>query len=130
MKGNGTVALIAPDIENSGIIQADGGQILLAAGREIMLASLDLDDIHFRVQTPTRRVLNLGKLIAENGAVGLLAGALTHDGLISAVRMTQGVDGVVRLEAAGALDVTGSINVRGAGTNAGGRVEVLGGNVN
>ncbi len=128
VRGNGSVALIAPDIENSGIIQAEGGQILLAAGREITLAALDLDDIRFRVQAPSDRVLNLGKLIAENGAVGVFAGTLGHHGLISATRATRGADGTVRLEATSAAEVTGAIVARGA-SGPGGRVEVLGADV-
>ncbi len=129
VRGNGTVALIAPDIENSGIIHAEGGQILLAAGREITLASLDMDDIHFRVQAPSDRVLNLGKLIAENGAVGVFAGTLGHHGVISANRLTRGADASIRLEATGAAEVTGIVDARGFGAP-GGRIEILGLDVN
>ena len=72
----GSIALIAPDIVNSGIIQTEGGNILLAAGRSIEITSSDLSGVRFEVQAPGDAVLNLGKLLADNGAVRAFAGTL------------------------------------------------------
>lgn len=120
----GEVVLLAPDIENSGVIEAEGGRILLAAGREITLASLDLEDVQFRVQAPSDRVLNLGELIANNGTVGVFAGTLTHSGSISATRASRGADGLVRLEAGDRAEVFGRIDVSGSGDAPGGEFSV------
>jgi len=93
----GRIALIAPNIENSGIIQAPGGQILLAAGRKIEISSMDFESVSFEIQAPTDSVLNLGKLLADNGAVQVFAGTLRHSGEIQANRLAQDADGTIRL---------------------------------
>ena len=80
----GEVVLIAPSIENSGIIEAEGGQLILAAGRSVTLASLDYEGVQFEVQAPEDEVLNLGVLLAERGAAGVFAGTIRNAGRIEA----------------------------------------------
>lgn len=117
----GQVALIAPNVENSGVIQAPDGQILLAAGRRIEIASLDFDNITFEVQAPTDSVLNLGKLLADNGAVRVFAGNLRHSGEIRASRMVQEADGSIRLVGSNEVTLTADSMTRADGV-AGGSV--------
>ena len=100
----GRIALIAPDIQNTGIIRAPDGNILLAAGRKLEIASLDMEGVTFEIQAPTDSVLNLGKLLAENGAVRAFAGSLRHSGEVRASRLVQQSDGSIVL--AGSNDVT------------------------
>lgn len=100
----GRIALIAPDIENTGIIQAPDGNILLAAGRKLEITSMDLEGVTFEIQAPTDSVLNLGKLLAENGAVRAFAGTLRHSGEIRASRLVRDGDGSIVL--AGSNEVT------------------------
>ncbi len=102
----GRIALIAPDIENSGIIQAPDGQILLAAGRKLEIASLDLDGVTFEIQAPTDSVLNLGKLLAENGAVRAFAGKLRQSGEVRASRLARDADGSIVLAGSNDLVLT------------------------
>ena len=102
----GRIALIAPDIENSGIIQAPDGQILLAAGRKLEIASMDLNGVTFEIQAPTDSVLNLGKLLADNGAVQAFAGNLRHSGEIRASRLARDADGSIVLAGSDALVLT------------------------
>src|SRR5690606_39187573 len=52
VRDGGDVMLIAPDITNSGLIRADDGAILLAAGRDVVIESLDFEHVRFRVQAP------------------------------------------------------------------------------
>ncbi|MBP9928329.1 MAG: filamentous hemagglutinin N-terminal domain-containing protein [Rhodoferax sp.] len=99
----GRIALIAPNIENSGIIQAPDGNILLAAGRKLEIASLDMEGVRFEIQAPTDSVLNLGKLLADNGAVRAFAGSLRQSGEIRATRMA--------VDAGGNIVLSGSNNV-------------------
>jgi hypothetical protein len=82
------VVLIAPNIENSGIIHADG-KILLAAGQKLTIGSLDANDVQFEVQAPSDSVLNVGELLSKGGAVGAFAGTLKHTGDIRATAMTK-----------------------------------------
>jgi filamentous hemagglutinin family protein len=102
----GRIALIAPDIQNTGIIHAPDGQILLAAGRKLEIASLDFQGITFEIQAPTDAVLNLGKLLAENGGVSAFAGTLRHSGEIRASRMTVDGDGSIILSGSNELTLS------------------------
>ncbi|TFZ03339.1 filamentous hemagglutinin N-terminal domain-containing protein [Ramlibacter rhizophilus] len=124
----GKVALIAPDIVNSGIIQAPGGEILLAAGRSIEIASTDQAGVRFEVQAPTDSVLNLGKLLADNGAVRAFAATLRNAGEIRADRLVQGADGRIELVASGELQLmAGGVVSASGGTGGQVRVQSLGG---
>ena len=59
---NGDILLIAPNITNSGVLEVDGGNILLAAGQSITIASLDDANISFEVQAAENSVTNLGQV--------------------------------------------------------------------
>lgn len=117
----GRIAFIAPNIENSGVIQAPGGQILLAAGRKIEISSLDFEGVSFEVQAPTDAVLNLGKLLADNGAVNVFAGSLRHSGEIRANRLAQDADGSIRLVGSNEVTLTAD-SVTQADGSAGGTI--------
>ena len=92
---------------NSGIIQADGGEIVLAAGQKVTIGSLELEGVQFEVQAPTDSVLNLGKLLADDGAVGVFAGTLRHSGDIRANALARDASGANRAQGAGRRDARG-----------------------
>ena len=81
---NGEIYLIAPNIENSGIIETDGGEIILAAGEKITIASLDHEHIVFDVQAPEHEVVNLGQVLTHGGAARMFAGTIKHSASPSA----------------------------------------------
>ena len=81
---DGNIILIAPQIENNGIIKSDGGSITLAAGQELTITNLDDPDIRFQIQAPADSVLNLGKLLTEGGAINVFASTIKHSGEINA----------------------------------------------
>ena len=121
----GDILLIAPNIENSGVIQVDGGNILLAAGESITISSLDDANISFEVQAADNSVTNLGEIIADNGAASLFAGTLTHSGSISANSISTDAAGNIRLVAQGTNLIDGNVvatNTDGVGGN----IELLG----
>jgi filamentous hemagglutinin family protein len=95
----GRVLLVAPQIENSGLIEAPGGSVLLAAGRSLTISGLDPSSVHFEVQAPADTVLNLGQLSAPGGAVGVFAGTLRHSGEIRAHALTRDAGGHIVLQA-------------------------------
>jgi len=94
---DGNIVLIAPNIENSGIIQTDGGKITLAAGQELTLTSLDEPDIQYQVKAPENEVLNLGKVLTNGGAIDLFAGTITHSGELNANSIEIDEQGNIRL---------------------------------
>ena len=81
---HGEIVLIAPQIENRGVLRVIDGRLILAAGEKVRLAGMGLDDITFEVQAPTNQAINLGQMIAEQGAVGVFAGSIKSTGSISA----------------------------------------------
>lgn len=117
---DGNVVLIAPNIENGGVIDVENGNIILAAGESITITSLQNSALQFEVQSPENSVTNLGQVIAKNGAAGLFAGTLKHSGSIRAGGLVRDADGTIRLVAADAAQVSGSVQA------AGGKIEILG----
>ncbi|MEP6970211.1 MAG: filamentous hemagglutinin N-terminal domain-containing protein, partial [Betaproteobacteria bacterium] len=115
----GRIALIAPNIQNNGIIQAPDGNILLAAGRKLEITSLDMDGIRFEIQAPTDSVLNLGKLLAENGAVRAFAGTLRNSGEIEAKRMAVDAGGNIVLSGSNSVTLTRGSVTRADGATGG-----------
>ena len=119
----GEVVLIAPSIENSGIIEAEGGQLILAAGRSVTLASLDYEGVQFEVQAPEDEVLNLGALLAEQGAAGVFAGTIRHSGEIQANSISVDETGAIVLSAQADIHVEEGSTLSASGA-AGGEVRV------
>lgn len=124
----GEVVLIAATVENGGVINALDGEIILAAGREVTLTSLDSENISYRVSAPGDRALNLGDLIAQNGAVGVFASQVTNRGNISANRVTQDAAGRIVLQADGLTEVSGNIDAQGQNVP-GGDITILGNDI-
>jgi len=107
---NGEIYLIAPNIENSGIIETDGGEIILAAGEKLTIASLDHEHIVFDVQAPEHEVVNLGQVITHGGAARMFAGTIKHSGEINANSIKLDEQGRVQLFAQSDIELTsGSI---------------------
>ncbi|MGZ8160291.1 MAG: two-partner secretion domain-containing protein [Methylobacter sp.] len=152
---DGNIILIAPQIENNGIIKSDGGSITLAAGQEIIITNLDDPEIRFEIQSPTDSATNLGKLLTEGGAVNVFAGTIKHSGEINAdsvqidkqgniqlvaqqditleadskisANNSQGDAGSVRIESkSGTTLAYGTIEAKATQTGTGGKIELLG----
>ncbi|MCX5847207.1 MAG: filamentous hemagglutinin N-terminal domain-containing protein [Deltaproteobacteria bacterium] len=120
----GKVYLIAPDVENSGIINSPKGDVILAAGHSVYLVdSLD-PDISVVISAPEDRAINLGRIVAESGNVGIYGGLIQQKGVVSANSAVVGENGRIFFKAK--KDVTldkGSVtSAQGAGT-----IKILGG---
>ncbi|MDO8789529.1 MAG: filamentous hemagglutinin N-terminal domain-containing protein, partial [Sulfuritalea sp.] len=134
----GFVALIAPQVSNSGTITAASGSIGLAAGDSV---NLDFDHdgmLSFQVNLPAAaaRADNTGVMVADGGRVVMNASA--KDALLSTVLNNEGVIRARSLESrngeiwlgggnSGVVSVTGTLDASGtAAGQAGGTVKVLG----
>ena len=122
----GQVYLIAPDVTNTGIIQAPGGEVLLAAGHSVQLVDSANPAVHVVVSAPEDRALNLGSIVASGGGIGIYGALVNQRGSVNADSAVVGANGRVVLKASRtALLEEGSVTTaRGAGT--GGTVQVLG----
>jgi filamentous hemagglutinin family protein len=120
---NGDIFLIAPNIENSGIIETEGGEIILAAGESIMIASLDSDDIVFDVQAPENEAVNLGKMITNGGAARMFAGTIKQAGSINANSISVDENGNVQLFAQADIEITSDAMIAANGSM-GGKIKI------
>ncbi len=131
----GEIVLIAPTIENSpdgggansGLIESAGGELILAAGHSITIASLDHPDITFEVQAPTNEVINLGKLLADGGSINVLAGTIRHSGEINADSLSLDAAGHIVLAARSKVVLDESSITSASGAGAGGDIEITAG---
>ncbi len=131
---DGSIFLIAPHITNGGVIETDGGRLVLAAGQSVSLVSLDSDNIVFDVQAPDDAVVNLGELLTRGGAAAMFAGTIEHRGSVNADSVSRDAQGRVQLRATSAVDVTAGAVLSANGDTGGsvvidagaGRAEVSG----
>jgi filamentous hemagglutinin family protein len=99
-QGNGNIVLVAPKIENTGVIRTERGELVLAAGEKLTLSSLDSPEIKFEIQAPDNQVVNLGQLLArQGGAVDVFAGTIRNQGTIDADSVSVDARGRIVLEA-------------------------------
>ncbi len=115
----GNVLLVAPRIENSGLIQTPGGELILAAGQKLTVSSLEHEGVQFEVQAPTDSVVNIGKLLADGGAVGVFAGTLKHSGEIRANALVRDEGGNVVLKAANDIQIAAGSIISASGKSGG-----------
>lgn len=128
-RNDGGVYLIAPSIENSGVIRTETGNLLLAAGQKLTISSLDVDHISFEVQAPQSEVLNLGKLLTGGGAMGVFASSIRNHGVIEASSATVDRQGIIKLMAQGDINIETSSLVSSEGPRGGNiRIESQAGN--
>lgn len=103
----GNIILIAPDITNKGTISTEGGQITLAAGSELTLTNLETPEIQFQIQAPEHKVLNIGEIITQGGAIDVFASSITHSGKLNANSVEIDKQGTIKLLALDHVNVSG-----------------------
>lgn len=145
----GLAALVAPGVENSGVITASLGRIQLSSAAGFTVDFYGDGKINFALDrqvtqslsradgsAPTAGVSNSGSLIADGGLVMLTANAarsvidqsINNSGLIEA-RSVRATNGEVILDggAEGTVQVTGTVDASGTGRGqTGGEIQVLG----
>uniref|UniRef100_UPI0031381D32 two-partner secretion domain-containing protein n=1 Tax=Polaromonas sp. YR568 TaxID=1855301 RepID=UPI0031381D32 len=124
----GQVLLIGPQVENSGLIQAPGGDVVLAAGRSVKLADSGNPALHVVVSAPQDQAINLGRIVAQSGRVGIYGHLVNQRGLVSADRASVGAAGQIVFKASGDLLLEGGslTSASGAGVGTGGTIHLLG----
>lgn len=111
----GPVYLIAPTVENHGVITAPNGDIILAAGKSVELVSAASP--HLRVQLQAGgEAMNVGQLIAESGFAGIYGAAIRNAGTVSADSASVNAAGNVVLKASRdvTLEATSVVSANGA----------------
>lgn len=110
----GTVYLIAPTVENHGVITAPGGEVMLAAGKSVEIVAAANPDLRVQVQAGGE-ALNVGRLLAESGRIGIYGAAIRNSGTVNADSAEVTIAGTVVLKASRdvTLDATSTLTASG-----------------
>ncbi|MCF6290533.1 MAG: filamentous hemagglutinin N-terminal domain-containing protein [Desulfobacterales bacterium] len=115
----GKVYLIAPDIENSGIIRSPAGEVLLAAGHSVQIVDADTPEIAVVVSAPEDRAVNLGGIVAQSGTVGIYGSLIAQSGIVSADSATVGTNGQIYFKASQGVTLDNASITSASGSNGG-----------
>ncbi len=122
----GEVVLVAPTVQNEGVIDVEDGHLVLAAGQSVTISSLNYDNIEFEVQAPANKVVNIGDMLSDGGSIGVFAGSIHNSGTISANAITVNDAGEIVLVAQGDnVQQHGTVTATSE-TGQGGHIEILG----
>lgn len=80
----GSVYLIAPNVENKGIIKAPNGEVILAAGSTVQLYDTASPGVKVEITGNSGNATNLGTVVADAGRVGLVGALVKNGGTLSA----------------------------------------------
>ncbi len=110
---NGHIYLIAPNVENTGVITAPNGEILLAAGHSVDLVNTNDPNLRVNITAPAGDTTNVGKLIASSGSLGLFGTVVRNGGMVNADSATMQGGKIVfkasqRVEAGGTIAANGT----------------------
>ncbi|MDN2670780.1 YDG domain-containing protein, partial [Janthinobacterium sp. SUN026] len=123
----GQVLLIAPNVENTGIITAPNGEVILAAGRSVQLADPGNPQLRVLVSAPADQALNLGQIIAQGGSIGMAGALVSQRGVLNANSAVVGDNGRIVLKASGKVLLEGdSVTSATGASGKGGDIQVLG----
>lgn len=122
----GQVYLIASDVTNSGLISAPGGEVMLAAGHSVTLGDSRDPDIAVVVSAPSDQALNVGRIVADSGRVGIYGALVDQNGTVSATSAVAGTDGTILLKSSVATSLGAGSATTVAGAGSGGSVQILG----
>ncbi|MGD0959301.1 MAG: filamentous hemagglutinin N-terminal domain-containing protein [Methylomonas sp.] len=125
----GRIILVAPNVENSGVINAPNGDIILAAGKSVNLIDLDHPEISVEISAANNQSINIGQLVAKN--ISIYGGIINNSGAVDADSAVVGQNGRIILDAQENLTSSGSITADGPSggsivLNAGGATRIDG----
>ena len=120
----GEVLLVAPRIENSGLIQSPEGKILLAAGRSVEVADIDKPNIRVEITNTDEEAVNLGTLLARS--ISIYGGLVRNSGRLQASSAVMGENGKIILQAKQrvVLEPTSVLNATGSQGSTGGDISI------
>ena len=118
-QAGGRVFLVAPTVENNGLIQSARGDIVLAAGKEVELVDGAFPFVTVKVASDADSATNVGTLIADGGRIGMFGPLVRNAGTVSASAAVAGPGGEIRLVAAKDLTLDAGSVVSANGTSGG-----------
>ncbi len=122
----GQVYLIAPNVQNSGIITSPRGEVILAAGRSVELVEAGTPGLRVELIAPDNEAVNVGQIMAASGKVGIYAGLIRAGGAIRADGVVAGENGEILLKATQSATVDAGATISASGAQ-GGKVTIQSG---
>lgn len=122
----GQVYLIAPDVENSGVITSPKGDVLLAAGHSVQLVDSANPDLHVVVSAPDSEALNLGRIITQGGTASIYGDLIRQRGIVSADSAVIGENGKIVFKASSDTLLERGSSTTATGAGSGGDIHLLG----
>jgi filamentous hemagglutinin family protein len=124
----GQIFLIAPAVENSGILSAPNGDVVLAAGHSVQLFDSKDPNVQVVVSSPADQALNLGSIVAQGGRVGVYGALVNQRGVINANSAVRGENGKIVLKSSGTtlVEAGSTTTATGSNLNTGGDIMLLG----
>ncbi len=119
----GQVYLIAPDVQNSGIITSAQGEVILAAGRTVSLVDAGTPNLRVEITAPDTQAVNVGQIVANSGKIGIYAALIKNSGTIRADGVVVGANGEILLKATQNVTLDSGSVVSASGAE-GGRVTI------
>jgi len=124
--GGGKVFLVAPTIENSGIISAPNGEVVLAAGRSVQLVDAGNPDLSVTVSAPSDQAVNLGQVVSQGGRIGIYGALVNQRGVVNADSAVVGRNGRIVLKASKETVLGQGSLTSAQGAGKGGEIQLLG----
>lgn len=121
-KGGGRIMIIAPNVENQGLITAPDGQIILAAGAKVYLQASDDPSLRgLLVEVDSGgTATNLGTLLAARGNITVVGMAVNQNGIAKATTSVNANGSIYLLARDTALkDTAGTSNLIVTNTHTG-----------
>jgi filamentous hemagglutinin family protein len=125
----GQVYLIAPNVTNEGLITSPGGDVVLAAGQSVDLADSNEPDVRVVISAPGNQALNVGKVVAESGHIGIYGALVNQMGFVSANSAAVGENGKIVFKSTGDTTLGAGSVTTATGAGSGGEIDVLGNRV-
>lgn len=140
-ENHGLVALLGTNISNTGLIQAELGNVVLGTGSTFTLDFFGDQLVNFSVGNPTKQggtIKNKGTLLADGGKILVTAQAaenIVDDAInmkgVAQARSVGEQNGEIILSSNANVNVSGTLDASGlAAGETGGTIKVLGKNVN
>ena len=115
----GQVYLIAPNVQNSGIITSPKGEVILAAGHTVELVDAGTPNLRIEITAPDTQAVNIGQIVASSGKIGIYAGLIKNSGEIRADGVVIGQNGEILLKATNSVTLDKGSVVSASGPTAG-----------
>jgi len=114
----GSIYLVAPNIENHGIINAPNGEVILAAGQTAQLIDTGTPGVKVDITGAEGNVTNLGEIVAEAGRIGMAGVLVKNSGTLNASSLVK-EGGRIFLKASQRIEIDEAGRILADGTKGG-----------